>query len=104
MLRVHPGHNAESLRSYLGAEVSFIPFCHFRLIYAVTFCNTVLEIRKPGFYGFLGFLQLGVVGETSNIAQVTLAVHTFAGKKEFFKSAQYFLHFELHCTSKQTNN
>ena len=46
-----------------------------------------------GFDGFLGILQLGVVSETSNIAHVTLAVHTFAGKKEFFKLVQYFFLF-----------
>ena len=40
--------------------------------------------ENPVFYGFSGFLQLGVVDETSDIAHVTLAVHTFSGKKEFF--------------------
>ena len=55
------------------------------------------------FYGFWGFLQLGVVGETSNIAHVTLAVHTFAGKKEFFKSAQYFFLFRITYTHTYTH-
>ena len=59
------------------------------------------KFEKPVFYGFWGFLQLGVEGETSNIAYVTLAVHTFAGKKEFFKSAQYFS--LLSGANKQTN-
>jgi len=63
------------------------------------------KFEKPVFYGFWGFLQLGVEGETSNIAYVTLAVHTFAGKKEFFKSAQYFslLSGTTVQTHKQTN-
>ena len=59
--------------------------------------------EKPVFYGFSGFLQLGVVGETSNIAHVTLAVHTFAGKKEFFKSAQYFFLFRITYTHTHTH-
>ena len=54
-----------------------------------------MDVRKTLFFGgFWGFLQLGVVGATPNIVYVTFAVHTFAGKKEFFKSVQYFF-FEL---------
>ena len=45
------------------------------------------------FDGLLGFLQLGVVLETSNIAHFTPRVHTFLGKKEFFKSVENFFLF-----------
>ena len=56
----------------------------------------VFEVRKTMFfYGFSGFLQLGVVGETSNIAHVTHTVDTFAGKKEFLKLVQYFFLFRI---------
>ena len=69
---------------------------NFRRIRAVTFCNTVSEIRKTQFFdGFWGFLQLGVVSKTSNLAHITLTVHIFAGKKEFFKLVKYFFLFRI---------
>ena len=70
-------------------------------LFAIQSWKSEKPVFRRFFDGFWGFLQLGVVGETSNIAHVTLAVHTFAGKKEFFKSAQYFS--LLSGTNKQTN-
>ena len=59
------------------------PWVHFRRNQSVNLRNTVSEVKKnnPFFDGLLGFLQLGVVLETSNIAHVTPRVHTFLGKK-----------------------
>ena len=50
--------------------------------------------KNPFFDGLSGFLQLGVVLETSNIAHVTPRVHTFLGKKEFFKSVENFFYLD----------
>ena len=60
--------------------------------------------KTPFFDGFSGFLQLGVVGETSNIAYVTFAVHTFAGKKRIFQigSVLFFRISHIH-THKHTH-
>ena len=71
--------------------MSFIPCGRFSSNSCSYFLQYSLGSSKnPVFDGFWGLLQLGVVGETSNMAHITLAVHTFTGKKEFFKSAQYF--------------
>ena len=105
-------HALESAFLQLGVVGEFNSFFIFRseyIFYTIEpiFVEIVQELlaiqswksEKPVFRqffdGFWGFLQLGVVGETSNIAHVTLAVHTFAGKKEFFKSAQYFFLFRI---------
>ena len=82
--------------------MSCSPLCRF----SSNSCKNFLQYstgspKKPFFDGFSGFLQLGVVGETSNIAHVTFTSHTFAGKKEFFKSVQYFFLFRN--TNTQTN-
>merc|ERR1712112_585979 len=62
------------------------PWVHFRRNQSVNLRNTVSEGRKtPFFDGLSGFLQLGVVLETSNIAHVTSGVHTFLGKKRIFQ-------------------
>ena len=79
-------------------ETSYIahvdPWVHIRRKQAVNLRNTVSEVQKtPFFDGLSGFLQLGVVLETSNIAHVTPRVHTFLGKKEFFKSVENFFLF-----------
>merc|ERR1712112_624480 len=59
---------------------------HFRRNQSVNLHNTVSEVQKtPFFDGLSGFLQLGVVLETSNIAHATPGVHTFLGKKKFFQ-------------------
>ena len=42
------------------------------------------------FYGFSSFLQLGVVGEASDIARVGFVFYAFAGKKICFYSVEYF--------------
>ena len=82
------------------------PWVHFRRNQSVNLRNTVSEVRKTLFFdGLSGFLQLGVVLETSNIAHVTPRVHTFLGKKEFFKSVENFFLFgytNIH-TYKHTN-
>ena len=54
--------------------------------------NTVSEVRKKNvFNGLSGFVQLGVVFETSVIAHVSPWVHNFLGKKkEFFKYPPVF--------------
>ena len=57
--------------------------------------------KTPVFDSLSGFLQLSVVLETSNIAHVTPWVHTFLGKKEFFKSVENFFLFGY--TYKHTN-
>ena len=88
------------LFSYLGANISFTPLSQF----SSKSCKNFLQYSRGSpkttvfrrfFDGFWDFLQLVVVGETSNIAHVTLAVHTFAGKKEFLKSVQYFFLFRI---------
>merc|ERR1712112_679730 len=88
------------LFSYLGANISFTPLSQFSLNSCKNFLQYSLGSSKnPGFRwffdGFSGFLQLGVVGETSNIAHVTHTVDTFAGKKEFLKLVQYFFLFRI---------
>merc|ERR1712112_345129 len=70
------------------------PWVHFRRNQSVNLRNTVSEVRKTLFFdGLLGFLQLGVMLETSNIAHDTPRVHTFLGKKEIFKSVENFFLF-----------
>ena len=81
------------------------PWVYFRLNQSVNLSNTVSEVQKnPFFDGSSGFLQLGSVLETSNIAHVTRRVHAFLGKKEFFKSFENFFLFgytNIHTKSDQ---
>ena len=71
------------------------PWVHFRRNQSVNLRNNVSEVRKTLFFdGLSGFMQLGVVLETSYIAHVSPWVHTFIGKKEFFKSIEKFFKFE----------
>ena len=80
------------------------PWVHFRRNQSVNLRNTVSEVQKtPFFDGLSGFLQLGVVLETSNIAHVTPWVHTFLGKKEFFKSVEKFFYLDTQYTYIHTN-
>ena len=58
--------------------MSYIQLCQFRRNQAI---NLSRKSEKPRFDGLSGFLQLGVVFETSNIAHVTLWVHNFQEKK-----------------------
>merc|ERR1712112_694328 len=70
------------------------PLVHFRRNQSVNLCNTVSEVRKTLFFdGLSGFLQLGIVLETSNTAHDTPRVHTFLGEKEFLKSVENFFLF-----------
>ena len=76
---------------------SFDSFFIFRIGYVFytiepNFAEFVLELfaiqylksENNRFLTVLGFLQISVVIETSNIAYVTPLVHTFLGKKIFF--------------------
>ena len=71
--------------------MSYAPLCQFLSKSSSKFSQYCLGSKKnPFFDGLSGFLQLGIVLETSNIAHVTPRVHTFLGKKEFFKSVENF--------------
>merc|ERR1712112_705850 len=77
--------------SYYYPCDSLVPFSSKSISKSSQYC--VGSPKNPVFRRFIGFLQLGVMLETSNIAHVTPRVHTFLGKKEFFKSVENFFLF-----------